>query len=334
MPKVTLIFSGTKPTASPFNMGKLIFVTGSGGALYEVQADGTGLRWRANGVIDPSVSPNGQQVAFTRWDGAGLGALFSLNLADGTERVIMSDLRQPKSPTWSPDGQQIMLSFQQGGLRHPQIECRFFDADDGLRLPENIEFISVSIKENGVEICFKRREDLQWLLRVVKVTTGEFADMPSDLYAYNPNWDPRQPWRVVYDGIKGLMQFDVTRHKNWPLTADVRDRDPVFSPDGQMLALTYKQHDHWEVYTLNLTTQERHRLTEPPLLADRQYSSAAPAWSPDGQYIAFVTNRTTAEHWEIWQMKADGSDQHAFFRSSPITMTYWGMNERLLNWVR
>jgi len=174
--------------------------------------------------------------------------------------------------------------------------------------------------------CAKRKVDL---------ASGQFEDLPADLYSYNPAWDPKNPWRIVYSGEKGLIQLDITTGNDQLLTDDLRDNDPVFSPDGQKLALTYKQHDHWEIYTLDLTTGERQRLTKPPLLADPQYSSASPAWSSDGREIAFITDRTG--QWEIWAMNADGSNQHPLFSpeiQSQLGLQYWGMNERVLNWVK
>jgi TolB protein len=118
------------------------------------------------------------------------------------------------------------------------------------------------------------------------------------------------------------------------VTEDLRDSGPVFSPDGQTLALTYKQHDHWEVYTYQFDSGDRRRLTKPPILADPQYNSASPAWSPDGSHLAFVTDRTG--RWEIWVMNADGSDQQPLFPAdiqAQLGLTYHGMNERMLNWI-
>jgi Tol biopolymer transport system component len=315
--------------------GKLVFTTSSGGDLYVINADGTGLHKLASGVIDPVVSPDGQQVAFTRWDGAEMGTLYVINVDGSGERVVLGETLQAKSPTWSPDGQSIVVSFQHGGLRDPVPECREFDRDDHIRLPENIKITKMHMDNDAMVICFIRNEDLQWGLRQVNVATGKFEDLPADLYSYNPAWDPINPWRVIYDGQKGLMQLNVTTGELKSFTSDVGDTGPVFSSDGQSLALTYRQHDHWEVYTYDLASGSRQRLTKPSILADPQYSSAAPAWSPDGSQIAFLTDRTG--QWEIWVMYADGSNQHAMFSSevqAQLGLDYQGMNERMLNWIR
>ena len=314
---------------------RLVFATSSGGSLYSVNLDGSGLRQLAGGVIDPAVSPDGKQVAFTRWDGAEFGALYVVNLADGSERAIVGNIRQPKSPTWSPDGSQIVISFQHGGLRDPKRQCRTFEPGEKIRIPDNAEINWAKVRPNGnVEICFTRREDLQWRLRQIDVSTGEFEDLPSDEYAYNPTWDPQNPWRVIYSGNKGLMQFDVDSNRQNPVTTDLRDTEPVFSPEGTKVAITYKQHDHWEVYSLDLESGARTRLTKPPILADPQYSSAAPAWSPDGSQITFLTDRSG--EWEIWVMNADGANQRPLLppqTQEQLTLSYNGVNERLLNWL-
>lgn len=315
--------------------GKLVFMTGSGGDLYIINVDGTNLRRLTGGVIDPVLSPDGRQVAFTRWDGAEVGTLYTINLDGSGERAIAGDILQAKSPAWSPDGQSIIVSFQRGGLRDPEEECREFDFDDTIRLPKDIAKITKSrVSADGIVICYIRLRDLRWGLRQVDVATGQFEDMPADEYSYTPAWDPQNPWRVIFDGNKGLVQLDVTNGSRWPITTDLRDTGPVFSPDGETLALTYKQHDHWEVYTLDLAASARKRLTKPPILADPQYNSAAPAWSPDGADIAFVTDRTG--QWEIWVMNADGSDQRPLFPAEIQTrlgLQYRGVYERMLNWT-
>lgn len=315
--------------------GQLIFATSSGGDLYRVNLDGTGLQKLTGGVIDPVVSPDGQQVAFTRWDGAKMGTVYVLNLNDGSERVVAGNIPRAKSPTWSEDGQSLIISFLHGGTVNPQEECREFGADDRVNIPNDVaEITSMKVTAENTSICFILREDLQWGLRQIDLVTGQAEDLATDLYSFSPTWDPQNPARVIYDGLRGLMQYDVTTENLQPFTDDSGDTAPVFSPDGQELALTYKQHDHWEVYTYDLASGTRERLTKPPILADPQYSSAAPAWSPDGSKIAFVTDRTG--RWEIWVMNVDGSNQQPLLSSevqAQLGLQYNGVNERLLNWI-
>ena len=196
------------------------------------------------------------------------------------------------------------------------------------------EITKFHVSSDGIVVCYIRKEDLKWRLRQVDVSTGQFEDLPTDDYSYNPTWDPLQPWRVIYDGEDGLIQFDVNTGANWPITTDRRDSGPVFSPDGRYLAVTYKQHLHWEVYTIDLETGQRQRLTKPPILADPQYNSAAPTWSPDGRHLAFLTDRTGL--WEIWVMNADGTDQRPLLSpevQARLDLQYRGVNERMLNWT-
>ena len=324
---------------------QLVFMNHSGGELYRINLDGTGLKPLAGlenknitmngGVIDPMVSPNGQQVAFTRWDGANFGALYIAQVDGSRERLVMGDIRQPKSPTWSPDGTKLLISFQHGGLREMGEECQTFDRDDGMGLPKNITIIKRHVSNDGkLTICFRRNDDLRWALRIIDVATGQFDDISTDTYSISPTWNPNNANQVIYKDERNLVSLDMTQRKTTALFPNPSDGSPVFSPDGSKLALTYRQHDHWEVYTMDVATGARTRLTKPPILAKPQYNSAAPAWSPDGQQLAFVTDRNGT--WEIWVMQADGSNPHALFTpeiQSQLQLRYDGMNERMLNWV-
>ncbi|MGE5601564.1 MAG: TolB family protein, partial [Nitrososphaerales archaeon] len=124
---------------------------------------------------------------------------------------------------------------------------------------------------------------------------------------------------------------------------DVAQRAPVFSPDGRKLALTYKQDNHWEVHVANANGSGETRLTSTPLtvIVDQQlkgkqavpWNNAAPAWSPDGSQIIFLTDRNG--QWEIWAMNADGSNQHPLLAgkaAAGLNIQYHGVDERVLSW--
>jgi Tol biopolymer transport system component len=335
--------SALSSTNSDNSSDKIIFMTGSGGELYSINVDGTEKKFLTGledspttfhgGVIDPVLSPDGRTVAFVRWDGAEFGALYTINVDGSNERTIVGDIRQPRSPAWSPDGTEIIVSFQHGGLRDPQEECLDLDLDDGIHLPEDVAEITKSKHGKNIEICFIRKENLQWALRRINVETGYFEDLLSEKYSITPAWNPRDKSQVIYKGNRNLVELDLNQNADRNLFNDPRDGGPIFSPDGTKIALTYKQHDHWEIHLLTLATGERKRLTKSSLLASPQHNSAAPTWSPDGQQIAFLTDRTGA--WEIWVMNSDGSNQHSMFPAdvqAQLNLRYDGMNERMLSW--
>jgi uncharacterized protein YraI len=324
----------------------LVFQSSTGGAIYTVKADDSNLRYLTTG-LDPALSPDGTQVAFIRWDGSEFGTLYVINI-DGTgERALMSGALNAKSPTWSADGEEIIISFQHGGLRDPKEICREFDFDDGLRMPSrSAQITKIRWGDDGLEICYIPKEDLRWGLRRVNVTTGQFEDLPNDLYSQSPTWNPTQSWQVVYDGARGLVSLDLNLGTSWALTEDANDQLPVISPDGTKIAVTYHQdNEHWDIQMMNIDGSERVRLTQTSYInlveqemigqLPRSFNNVSPAWSPDGSQLVFATDRRGA--WEIWLMNADGSNPQPLISAETlaemdITLQFNGMNERMLSW--
>jgi hypothetical protein len=70
-------FTQQSKIADSFQSGTIVFQTTSGGEIYAINADGTNLRYLTSGM-DPAISPDGQWVAFTRWESDGPGSLGSV----------------------------------------------------------------------------------------------------------------------------------------------------------------------------------------------------------------------------------------------------------------
>jgi dipeptidyl aminopeptidase/acylaminoacyl peptidase len=308
------------------SLGTLIIQTESGGDFYLVTDNGAGLRYLSSG-IDPALSPDGTKIAFTRWSSGDDGAVWIYDLTSGEEWPLLGAMRQVKSPTWSVDGSQLIVSYQSGGRPYIEAVC----TDPGSRIPRGAYDINRG-SETG-RICYKLPADPYRKLRRIDVASGEFEDLPSYTYSFAPTWDPANPWRVVYVGERGLIQLDLNRAEYFAFTDDVRDRGPVFSPDGRFVAVSYKQDSHWEVYTISTADGTRTRLTSSSFLDDTPANNAAPAWSPDGSQIAFVTDRTG--QWEFWVMDADGSNQRPLLSpevAAQLSVQYHGVDERLISW--
>jgi Tol biopolymer transport system component len=330
----TVSTSGTAASAGKTSSSHVIvFQTSSGGPIYVMNPDGRNLRRLTTGM-DPALSPDGKQVAFTRWDGQGngtSGSLWVINLDGTDERQVVASANQPKSPTWSADGKQIVISMQQGGTLHDSYICIV----NGMP-------VEVPNPADG-QRCRLNPANPWWGLRLVDVATGEYKDLPRDTHSFAPTWDPANAWHVVFRGDKGLESLDLNLGTTWTLKSNGAYRGPVFSPDGKKIAVTFNQNDHWEVHVLNADGTGEVRLTETPskLLIDQllagktphSYDNAAPAWSPDGKQIAFISNRNGA--YEIWVMNADGSNQHVLLSAKQLGgagIQYDGNDERVISW--
>jgi uncharacterized protein YgiM (DUF1202 family) len=314
----------------------------SGGQIMLINADGSGLRRLTHG-IDPVLSPDGQTVAFTRWDENEQGSLWTIKTDGTNERQVIGDLRKAKGPDWAPDSSQIIFNYQHGGRLDPKDVCYNLSKRKPPTPPFNAYNFKGKLKDGVPYFCWTLPPDPHWGLRVVDLVDNNSKDVDGGTYAFRPAWDPSQPWRIVADGGMGLLGVDLNRAEyRQNLTDNVYDGSPVFSPDGRYLAVTAGSqgggpgHD---IYRLNADGSGRLRLTQTPLWVtagpdeQKAWNNVAPAWSPDGSQIAFLTNRTG--RWEIWVMGADGSNQHSMFSDTvndQLDITYNFVDERVLSW--
>ena len=229
--------------------------------------NGKNLRYLTTGM-DPALSPDGKQVAFTRWDGQDngvSGSLWVINV-DGTgERQVHAGANQPKSPTWSADGKQIVISMQQGGT--------IAGPDNQPTLP--------AVRRAGMTCRLAPRSLVTRCacsFRPTRTGACAWSTLPMapsktcqrDAHSFAPTWDPANTWHVVFRGDKGLENLDLNRDVTWTLASNGSYRGPVFSPDGSKIAVTFKQNDHWEVHVMNADGTGEVRLTETPMSVIRR----------------------------------------------------------------
>ncbi len=216
------------------------------------------------------------QIAFTS-NRDGDYEIYVMDADGGNQLNITNNRHDDWSPSWSPDGKQITFMSDRDG----NFEIYVMDADGGNQLnltnnPDDDRYPSWS--PNGERIAFA-----SWDGEVKNfVITFEIYVMDAD----------------------GGNQLNLT---NNPFD----DRHPSWSPDSERIVFASAREGHFrskfgitdEIYVIDADGGNEQRLTE-----NRQ-NDWFPSWSPDGERIAFASDRKgDFANFEIYVMDADGGN--------------------------
>jgi Tol biopolymer transport system component/putative hemolysin len=153
-----------------------------------------------------------------------------------------------------------------------------------------------------------------WVLDVRGAPPVRLTESEADNFA-GP-WSPDGS-RVLYT-CSGLTTTDLcvvnadgSGILNLTDTPDTDEGFPAWSPDGKQIAFTTRRDGNNEIYLMPAPAVGK----TPPAaastwvrLTDNPADDFAPAWSPDGSQIAFVSDRDQKQGiYDVYIMKADGS---------------------------
>jgi dipeptidyl aminopeptidase/acylaminoacyl peptidase len=253
-------------------------------------------------VSQPELSPDGQWVAYgvrTRMlkEDKNEQRLWMVSTRGGDPIPLTAEGVSSSHPRWSPDGKYLAFSSARNAGKN-QVWLLDRRGGEGQKLTDVAQGVS----------DFEWSPDSTRLVLILQDPKPEDAEAAKDKDKPAPA-KPKTPPPFVVDRLQfkqdtvgyldhrrdHLYIFDAASKKVTQITSgDFDDNEPAWSPDGKTLAFSSNRStpdpdrnyntDIWVVAADN--TDKGAHLTQ---VTTNSGPDRSPAWSPDGKWIAFVT---------------------------------------------
>lgn len=243
---------------------------------------------------DVSFFPNGQRITYTRYDSLFFGSAIDAVNTNGTQNEALAErwtgagILNPEQPSFSPDGQNIV--FIANPQEQPQTTQIFVltllelppDAPRSTAVRnltnDNINYTYPRFSPDGSRIVAVRNDSAGGTgtdIVVIDVASGGKIPVTSDQDSFietMPRWSP-DGTQIIY-AVAPRTELDnndifITRADGGgsptPLMrGPANDIHPVVSRDGRYLAFSSDRNGNYDLYVLDINTQELFQLTNSP----------------------------------------------------------------------
>ena len=274
---------------------------------------------RISGDFNPSVSPDGQSLAFIRDWGSraaiNMGDIFILPLANGRPvgepRRLTKDNRDTGRPSWMPDGRELIFDSNRSG-RRCLWRIAVSPGSKAERIPgtDDVRWSAVS-KGTPARLVYNRPHSNYniWGMRIPE--SGEAPGIPERIVSSTDwEWDPqfspdgkRISFRSNRSGFEELMVANSDGFSPVTLTSFNGARHagaPRWSPDGLRIVFDSGGTDGTKLFIIDSQGGASRQLTS------GNGSDFRASWSRDGRWVYFGSTRSGMN--QIWKMTPEGSN--------------------------
>ena len=222
------------------------------------------------GILSPSISPDGTRVAFT-----ALGDLWLMPIGGEPQRVT-DDPWVEVDPTWSPDGRSLAFGSDRGG----DVDVWIHDVETGRARQLTRDGGSGPVwSPDGSEIAYTGGAGPQAGLRIASVETGVARTVRSGLnMPGRPTWSPDG----TQIGVSALWTYSSRYREGVNKALLVRVPRPAAEEEDSdaeaddFFATARQASERWLDFLPDQSVGTR--------------STDGPLWSPDGDWLAYVSN--------------------------------------------
>ncbi len=255
------------------------------------------------GGVPASVSGRIVYAAFN--PGTNVYDIWMADVATGEQTMIATEASQP---AFNKDGS--LLAYRSWNLGNRGVFFRdFVGGREGL-VTRFVEDGLPTWAADGYSFAFASRREGDRVPRIFVGNQSGDGDYGIGFQGEYPATFP--DGRLVVKGCSpsgdcGLYVMGASGGGETKISSERSDTAPAVSPDGGKIAVmsSGRGATNWEIWVMNADGSNPQRLT------NNGSNEGLPAWSPDGQSIAYVSDQGGV--WAVWVMNVDGSNQRKLF---------------------